>query len=609
MTPGERAAAETAATETALSSGRVRSFILLRFTLLIAVSYLLLVQVGFGQVPRPILVLLALGLLSNVALLKVPLQLLESSYFTAGVVVADTVWMTLALVATGRFEPEFFYVYFFVLFLAAIGENLRLIALGAVVVGGAYLYVLSVYEGPAAFSDPGALMRLPFLFAVAIFYGYLVDRVRKERQRASEEAEIAADLRRARQTLEERGHELESELAARRKAEEALKRANEELAHLSQLKSDFVTTVSHELRTPLTAIKNSVELVSKKGSGMADDARERFLGIALRNVERLRRIIEDLLDISKIESGRLDLTFSEVDLADLLEGMFASFATRKDGATGPSLSLEVEKGLPPVWGDAHRLEQIVANLVGNALKFTPPDGRVSLGARRRSAGVEIWVEDTGPGISRQDRQRIFEPFVQAEDPLVRKAQGTGLGLSIAADFARAHGTEITLESEPGRGSRFALALPLSTPQTVEMIELERDVRQQRTLPFFSLLVLEPAPLPDGPSLEGDRLAEVLGKAAASLRSVLPRRSDVLTVQAASGRIILVLSTTPREGALVVRQKLEEHLAERRGTEELGGVGFLVHGPACCPEDGTMGRELIAKALEGSGREGRDDDRR
>src|SRR5207249_9724421 len=191
---------------------RNKAFLLLRYTLIAATAYLILVEGEFSTPPLGVVLAITAALLSNVLASLVPARMASSSGFGLAVIVADTAWITAALVASGRFNAEFFYLYFFVLLLAAIGENLSLIAVGSVVVCCAYLYALSVTGSGWSLWRSPSVIRIPFLFTAAAFYGYLVDRTRHE-QRVAAEAESAASA-----------------------------------------KNIFLATVSHELRTPVTGI-------------------------------------------------------------------------------------------------------------------------------------------------------------------------------------------------------------------------------------------------------------------------------------------------------------------------------------------------------------------
>jgi hypothetical protein len=196
--------------------------------------------------------------------------------------------------------------------------------------------------------------------------------------------------------------------------------------------------------------------------------------MARRNQQRLAGIIDDLLDLSRIEAGRLDYRFEEVEPGALLAEVREAFEPQAE-ASGVTLALEPAGALPPALADGRRLAQVLTNLVGNALKFTPRGGRVGLSARVAGDWLELSVEDTGPGIVPEDQPRIFEPFFQGseQDPLTRTARGTGLGLSISRELARAHGGELAVASVPGRGSRFTLKLPVGPARR----DLEERLRQ------------------------------------------------------------------------------------------------------------------------------------
>ena len=562
---------------------RLRAFVLLRLTLVIATSYLVLAQDNFRRPPDLLTVVILLGLLSNLFFLLAPKALVDSSATLAAIIVGDTVWITAALVISGRFHPDFFYLYFFILFIAAIGENLRLIVLGAGVACVAYLLVLATSGSQGGLLSAGNLVRIPFLLAVAAFYGHLVDRVRREQRRVHDEKLVISGLRESQRVLAETNARLEHEIQERRRVEEELKK-------VSEMKSAFVSTVSHELRTPLTAIRNAVDLLA--GSFPEDAPEDRFLAIARRNVDRLGLIVNDLLDISKIEAGRLDFSFRAVDLKEALAETIQSHE-EEARQRRLRLDLRIPEDLPTVWADTDRLAQVITNLVGNAVKFTPAGGVVTISARPREASVELSVSDTGPGLAAENLTRIFEPFYQAGDPLTGKAKGTGLGLSIARKLVRAHGSDLEVESEKGRGCRFFFSLPLDSPAGCEVVELERLIREYRSFPVFSLLVATPGITTGADAPTSDSIVAM----AARIGAAVPRSSDHVTAQPANGRLLIVLLGTPREGGAVVRRNLASVLT--RASQELPtrvGGEARIHGPAVYPEDGETGFQLIQAAL-------------
>jgi signal transduction histidine kinase len=413
---------------------------------------------------------------------------------------------------------------------------------------------------------------VPFLFSVAIFYGYLVDRLRKDRRQLSREQAVIEGLERNRRALAE---------------------ANEELRRLSEVKSKFVSTVSHELKSPLTAIKNAVSLIEPGGDG---ESNEKFLEMIRRNADRLNIIIADLLDMSKAESGSLTIAADALDLRPFLVKVMEPFETQAEGA-GIGISLEIESSgsLPLVLADANRIEQVVANLLSNALKATPKGGSITLTAEDGGDDwITIRVTDDGVGLSAEDRTKVFEPFFQAENTLEGKPAGTGLGLTICRDLIRGHGSELNLESELGSGSSFSFSLPVLSDRARESVAFENQVRTTfRAHPYFAVLIV------DGAQGDSSRpLEPALDAVRNRLVEILPRELDVLCEQRAHGRIIVVMLSTPLGGGWVVKRKLASAFAQSSAGENVSReVSFKVLGPAGFPDDGEHGSILIDRALE------------
>lgn len=242
-----------------------------------------------------------------------------------------------------------------------------------------------------------------------------------------------------------------------------LVRANSQLRALDQQKSEFLNVVAHDLRTPLTCIRTYVDLLLVYGDESADTRRD-FLTIVSEETERLGELLDNFLDLARIENATIRYELEAVRLDELM-AHFADVYRAKAQTEAVLLTQRAEPGLPLLRADRRRLEQVLANLLSNAFKFTPRGGSVSLGVRRDGEGVRLTVDDTGPGVPSEDRRRIFERFRQARnaDPA---GGGTGLGLAIAKAIVSDHGGRIWVEDAPAGGARFACWLPLEPPAGV-----------------------------------------------------------------------------------------------------------------------------------------------
>jgi signal transduction histidine kinase len=251
----------------------------------------------------------------------------------------------------------------------------------------------------------------------------------------------------------------------KRRMEAALIASKEEAETSSRAKSNFLANMSHELRTPLNAILGYTELMA---DGAYGEPSEKMLGILKRleaNGRHLLGLINDVLDLSKIEAGQLVLELSDYsvqDIAQTVRSTLEPLAADKKLA----FKLELTTELPPGRGDGRRLTQVLINLVGNAIKFTDA-GEVAIKAEANNGSFHVSVRDTGPGISAADQTRLFQEFQQADNAITKKKGGTGLGLAISKRIIEMHGGRIWVESQPGQGSTFAFTLPIIVEHQVE----------------------------------------------------------------------------------------------------------------------------------------------
>lgn len=278
---------------------------------------------------------------------------------------------------------------------------------------------------------------------------------------------------------------------------EIKEQTNKKLERLERLKSEFISIVSHELRTPLTAIKNSMDIILSGKAGVLTEAMDKFMSMGRRNVTRLAGIINDLLDLSKIEAGKMDFKFTTMNINPVIEYVKSSL---EEMAKEKNLVLKakIEDNSAEIYADQHRLEQVLTNLVSNAIKFTPEGGQVEIRTAVVDAKeiyyVEIFdeefkhlqgkyllvcVKDNGIGISQEYLAHVFDKFAQIENSLSRKVGGSGLGLPITRQLIESHNGRIWCNSKPDKGSSFYFAVPIATEMNKFMLELKQAVQSAK----------------------------------------------------------------------------------------------------------------------------------
>ena len=240
------------------------------------------------------------------------------------------------------------------------------------------------------------------------------------------------------------------------RAYEAERSTVEELRRLSALRADFVSLVSHELRAPMASIVGSAETLRQRWRELTPDQRESFLALISSETERLSALVGDVLDTSRIEAGTFTYRFGDVDLAGLVRDSVAGISLAQDEVT---VSAEVHGELPLVRGDRDRLQQVLTNLLDNAVKFSPAGEGVLVSAYQQDSRVRIEVADRGPGVPTEHQRLIFEKFGRGNVAGSPGKPGTGLGLFIARSIAEAHGGTLEISSARGEGATFTLSLP------------------------------------------------------------------------------------------------------------------------------------------------------
>jgi signal transduction histidine kinase len=259
------------------------------------------------------------------------------------------------------------------------------------------------------------------------------------------------------QTLEQTNRELEQRVADRTAD---LQQALEKITELNQLKSNFISNISHELRTPLTHIKGYLDILSDQSLGPLTDRQANAIEVIQRSEDRLEQLIDDLIHFSFAVRGEIDLTMRPVDFAQIL-GPSLSSTKKKASFKDISLKIDIPHGLPEVIADEEKLPWVFNQLLDNAIKFTPSGGWVKLTAISKGEVVEFSVIDSGIGIPKERQPEMFEPFHQLDGSVTRRYSGTGLGLALVARILEAHGSIITVESIPNKGTRISFSLSVA----------------------------------------------------------------------------------------------------------------------------------------------------
>jgi signal transduction histidine kinase len=502
-----------------------RTILLLRTVVTVSTAYLIL----FGPLASSpwALAYIAVLFATNLVLGWVPASRFHEPNFSAGLLLADMLIVLAGLyLTTGSFSQDFLVIYFFTIFLTAATQGVAQIALVAAVVSGLYGYWLWLTS--AGHLGAGEWLRLPFFFIVAVFYAYVTEETKLERWRRAQSEREAERLRAllglldpevarsttrawvelARRALEwafpavrcawedaeqvEPGGEVlftagpqEPVLVARRADGEPLEDVEREFCRvaralgaelearqealqsdLSRMRQDLLGLVSHELRTPLHAILGYAEILETYAqSAQSPEGREMLARLRM-NAQHLNEIIGDLLLLAEVRAGMAHVRCRRFSVPDLFEEL-NEWVRPQLAEKQVKLITRVEGTLPQMVTDREKLVRLLRCLVGNAVKHTE-EGFVYLEAELVDEGtVELRVRDTGPGIPPQERDRIFEPLWQREPTLSRRSGGLGIGLALAKDLTTRLGGQITCSSQLGRGTTFAVRLPLRLEEESE----------------------------------------------------------------------------------------------------------------------------------------------
>ncbi len=334
----------------------------------------------------------------------------------------DTVVATLAVYLTGGYHSSFFLLYVYVTIAAAFHLELARTIIVTLAIG--LIYVGACYLNPAGLEQPYAqyilAAKLFLLLVVAVLCGLLLEQLRREHQETEREREQVARLR-----------------------------------ALEQLQAGFVSSVSHELRTPLTCIKTSVDLLRDTSAGFSPDQVELVHTIG-HHLGRLEGLVTDLLEITKLEAGQVTLSKQPTDLREIGNRVVSALQPLSD-AKGQAISVHWPGSVGLVEVDRRRIEQVLTNILSNAIKFTPKGGHIDVALTERGTDIQVCIADDGPGIPPQEQAHVFDKFYVVSDD--RGLAGLGLGLYIAQEMIQLHGGHIWVDSQPRAGSTFCFTVP------------------------------------------------------------------------------------------------------------------------------------------------------
>ncbi|MDD5774039.1 MAG: ATP-binding protein [bacterium] len=361
---------------------------------------------------------------------------------------------------------------------------------------------------------------------------------------------------------------------------------------VDRMKTEFISIVSHELRTPLSITKEGLSLVLDKTLGELNEKQEKFLTIAKNNIDRLTNIINSLLDISKIEAGKLELKRASVNLNELISGIIFSFSKQANDK-GLELKVRLPKEQIEIYADEGKVIQIFTNLMSNAMKFVEK-GYIEVSVIEKENEIECTVADSGIGISGDDLPKVFNKFQQFGRIPGTGEKGTGLGLSIAKSLVELHNGKIWIESQLGRGTRFIFTLPKYTREMVFKESINKGIKEaMKDHIKMSIITVFTETSKD---LSGEKKEHILRELEDVLRNGLRGAGDMIFKESED---IIIMVGCGKEGALIVEGRLEQAAYDYLDKKNLADKVKLEFGYATYPDDGSSDDELLKKARENS----------
>ncbi|MCX5693452.1 MAG: ATP-binding protein [Candidatus Omnitrophica bacterium] len=362
---------------------------------------------------------------------------------------------------------------------------------------------------------------------------------------------------------------------------DALSKANNEVEKLSRIKADFISVISHELRTPLTSIKESISLVLDGIAGPLNEEQKKFLTIAKNNIDRLAKLIIDILDLSKLESGRITMRKRKLNINELIKEVYASTKASAE-QKNMEFSISLGESVEPTWFDPDRIGQVLRNLISNAIKFNKDNGKIKISSLKENINdrdfIRIIVEDNGIGIPPQDTENLFRNFSSLDASMTRKYGGAGLGLAISKGIIELHGGDIWVISEPDAGSKFIFTMPIYKKHEEFDFLLEEAIERSRHNDIkIALIVFK---IKDAK----DRIENVIAEVENTMKNTVRGPEDKI-IRCKKGECVIIAGTD-RPGAMAIIKRLKDAIKVP-----------LLFGVSVHPTEAIDKEELIKKAEE------------
>lgn len=404
----------------------------------------------------------------------------------------------------------------------------------------------------------------------------------------------ACDRHKLRQEREQLQTELweHARLLEERNAE--LRRANEELKRLDQMKSDLVSMVSHELRTPLATIKEFTGILSDQIAGPVNTDQQEYLTIVKANIDRLARIIDDLLDMAKIEAGRIVLNKGLVHVKPVVEHVLQSMNPLAEGRQ-IKLALDISDPVPGVLADQDKLTQVLMNLISNAIKYTSGPGKVTVAVEQQANEVQFSVTDTGAGIAPEDLPKVFEKFQHFRRLPDSGMKSTGLGLAISKRLVELHGGRIWATSTVGKGSTFFFALPKYHVEEVFREYLRTGIEEaRRKQSHLSTVIITVMRFQELKALYGlEETSRLLKEMELAVRETVRQGAGDIVVRWQRGDMVVVLAEVDKVGARTIGDRIKHNIENRTFTVNEKPVAVsITTASATYPEEAANETELL-----------------